>query len=363
MRRRAVLPFVLLLALVGAAPASAQTLYLQGSGQLGGRALPQLRRDRGRAAAARVAFGVWGVHVARGGDVRLGGTGRCRARLPDRRGQQRRPRLAGLGAVRRQRDRRLRRDAARASGYVPGAREPGAGRLHERGQRAGAERQPHQVRRGSRGADRDRRLRAADGRVRRPGPFTAFAGLNGDDADKVTLALYPGGGPVPIFTTTAVHGADGLDAQADVPALPPGPYTATWTITRHDGSTATASSAFTLLARPRPIVPLRAPGRLPPPRVHPDALGPHLRRPRALRRAPAPPSRAARRHARAARRRACARDGAPAERVVRAPAARSGPREHELGRAGAVQAALSRLRGQPSTARLQGILDPSLQEA
>jgi hypothetical protein len=91
-----------------------------------------------------------------------------------------------------------------------------------------------------------------------PGPFTAFAGLNGDDADKVTLALYPGGGPVPIFTTTAVHGADGLDAQADVPALPPGPYTATWTLTRHDGSTATASSAFTLLALPPPIVPLRA---------------------------------------------------------------------------------------------------------
>ena len=363
MRRRAVLPFVLLLALVGAAPASAQTLYLQGSGQLEGARFHNFVVT-GDGQQPRGWLSVSGAYT-------LHAVATCASVAPD---------AAVLGY-------RIDAGSNAGRGWLVSVQYGGSGTVVYAGTlpappatcpAPGSPAPPGFMSVGS-GPVQNGSLIKSDaapagptavvdfvpptGAFVGPGPFTAFAGLNGDDADKVTLALYPGGGPVPIFTTTAVHGADGLDAQADVPALPPGPYTATWTLTRHDGSTATASSAFTLLAPPRPIVPLRARVGCGRHGVHHDALGPHLRRPRALRRAPAPPSRAARRHARAARRRACARDGAPAERVVRAPAARSGPREHELGRAGAVQAALSRLREQPSTARLQGILNPSLQEA
>jgi hypothetical protein len=258
MRRRAVLPFALLLALVGAAPASAQTLYLQGSGQLKGASFHNFvvtgdgQQPRGWLSVS----GAYALHAV----------ATCATLAPD---------AAVLGY-------RVDAGSNAGRGWLVSVQYGGSGTLVYAGTlpappatcpAPGSPAPPGFMNVGS-GPVQNGSLVRSDaaptgptaivdlvpptGAVVGPGPFTAFAGLNGDDAEKVTLALYPGGGPVPIFTTTAVHGADGLDAQADVPPLPPGPYTATWTLTRHDGSTATAASAFTLLALPRPIVPLRA---------------------------------------------------------------------------------------------------------
>jgi hypothetical protein len=258
MRRRAVLPFVLLLALVGAAPASAQTLHLQGSGQLKGASFHNFvvtgdgQQPRGWLSVS----GAYALHAV----------ATCASVAPD---------AAVLGY-------RVDAGSNAGRGWLVSVQYGGSGTVVYAGTlpappaacpAPGSPAPPGFMSVGS-GPVQNGSLIKSDaapagptaivdfvpptGAFVGPGPFTAFAGLNGDDADKVTLALYPGGGPVPIFTTTALHGADGLDAQADVPALPPGPYTATWTLTRHDGSTATASSAFTLLAPPRPIVPLRA---------------------------------------------------------------------------------------------------------
>ena len=258
MRRRAVLPFVLLLALVGAAPASAQTLYLQGSGQLEGARFHNFVVT-GDGQQPRGWLSVSGAYT-------LHAVATCASVAPD---------AAVLGY-------RIDAGSNAGRGWLVSVQYGGSGTVVYAGTlpappatcpAPGSPAPPGFMSVGS-GPVQNGSLIKSDaapagptavvdfvpptGAFVGPGPFTAFAGLNGDDADKVTLALYPGGGPVPIFTTTAVHGADGLDAQADVPALPPGPYTATWTLTRHDGSTATASSAFTLLGRPRPIVPLRA---------------------------------------------------------------------------------------------------------
>ena len=258
MRRRAVLPFVLLLALVGAAPASAQTLYLQGSGQLEGARFHNFVVT-GDGQQPRGWLSVSGAYT-------LHAVATCASVAPD---------AAVLGY-------RIDAGSSAGRGWLVSVQYGGSGTVVYAGTlpappatcpAPGSPAPPGFMSVGS-GPVQNGSLIKSDaapagptaivdfvpptGAFVGPGPFTAFAGLNGGDADKVTLALYPGGGPVPIFTTTAVHGADGLDAQADVPALPPGPYTATWTLTRHDGSTATASSAFTLLARPRPIAPLRA---------------------------------------------------------------------------------------------------------
>jgi hypothetical protein len=258
MRRRAVLPFVLLLALVGAAPASAQTVSLQGSGQLEGASFHNFvvtadgQQPRGWLSVS----GAYALHAV----------ATCATLAPD---------AAVLGY-------RIDAGSNAGHGWLVSVQYGGSGTVVYAGTlpapparcpAPGSPAPPGFVNVGS-GPVQNGSLIKSDaaptgptaivdlvpptGAFVGPGPFTAFAGLNGDDAEKVTLALYPGGGPVPIFTTTAVHGADGLDAQADVPALPPGPYTATWTLARHDGSTATASSAFTLLALPRPIMALRA---------------------------------------------------------------------------------------------------------
>jgi hypothetical protein len=73
-------------------------------------------------------------------------------------------------------------------------------------------------------------------------PF--FADLNGDDARGVTLTISRAGGSKAAFTAPMTFGAGGLEAVAQVPVLDPGSYTATYTLERADGSTTSTTSGF-----------------------------------------------------------------------------------------------------------------------
>jgi hypothetical protein len=76
-----------------------------------------------------------------------------------------------------------------------------------------------------------------------PGPFTAYAGLDGD-ADGVTLTLYADGGSEPVVRQALQ--ADPGDPQwtADLTDLADGAFVANWTLDRGAGDTDTILSSF-----------------------------------------------------------------------------------------------------------------------
>jgi hypothetical protein len=82
-------------------------------------------------------------------------------------------------------------------------------------------------------------------------PFVAFADLNGDGAASLTLALVRRRDSKTIRTIPVGPNPSGLDARAEVPALPGGHYLAAWTLYRMDGTTSTKTSALTVKARRR----------------------------------------------------------------------------------------------------------------
>jgi len=79
-------------------------------------------------------------------------------------------------------------------------------------------------------------------------PFDAFADLNGDGAASLTLALVRQHHSRPVRTIPVRPDPSGLDARVKVPALPGGRYLAVWTLSRTDGTTSTRTSPLTVRA-------------------------------------------------------------------------------------------------------------------